>query len=554
MSRRTTSLSTLSAMIDSDSEAYNSDPDAMLTLDSAVGVVADGSKSRRQPKGIVGKSSKAKGSSRRVSGASVLGVRKNAPMKKTLGNKAHRRQALAEQADGRYGSDTEEVEEFVDQDESAMVDDLDTQPVRAKQASKRSKPPAARTTKATNPRAKGQAPKSVPSRAEYTVDKEELSLEATRRVGRATTASRIKTSSRGKRQTSAEPRNVRAKYADERVVLETQMDVDTSAITLEDDDEVGPTPRPTVQHTSRARSVSKTRELPSCQPSIGRKRAGSGSDVERGGRADPLLRRKLGDITKKFENLDLKYRNLREVGIKEAEYNLEKLKKSTSERIKAAESLIASLQSELVAQTNLAKESRSLREQLDTSDTEFAKLQSQVSQLRSLLSKAQNENSALSAKLAASRNAASSVQSSEARVAGSAVKPNGGVRTVMVGSAEAAQAAVVAKLKEDLYADLSGLIIRTVKREEDTDVYDCLQTGRNGTLHFKLAVPNGNDRNTDYEEAAFSYMPQLEANRDRALMDILPDYLEEELTFPRESASRFYARVVGVLSKKCEEE
>jgi Chromosome segregation protein Csm1/Pcs1 len=49
-------------------------------------------------------------------------------------------------------------------------------------------------------------------------------------------------------------------------------------------------------------------------------------------------------------------------------------------------------------------------------------------------------------------------------------------------------------------------------------------------------------------------MPQLDANRDRALMDILPDYLEEELTFPRESASRFYARVVGVLSKKHEEE
>ena len=69
---------------------------------------------------------------------------------------------------------------------------------------------------------------------------------------------------------------------------------------------------------------------------------------------------------------------------------------------------------------------------------------------------------------------------------GSAVKPNGGVRTVMVGSAEAAQAAVIAKLKEDLYADLSGLIIRTVKREEDTDVYDCLQTGRNGSRFFFL--------------------------------------------------------------------
>lgn len=71
---------------------------------------------------------------------------------------------------------------------------------------------------------------------------------------------------------------------------------------------------------------------------------------------------------------------------------------------------------------------------------------------------------------------------------GSATKSNGGIRTVMVGSAEAAQAAVEAKLKEDLYADLSGLIIRTVKRGGDVDVYDCLQTGRNGSK-FILAAP-----------------------------------------------------------------
>jgi hypothetical protein len=334
MSRRTTSLSTLSAMIDSDSEAYNSDPEAMLTPDSAMGVIANGSRSRRQPKGIVGNTSKAKGSSRRVSGASVLGVRKNAPMKKTVGNKAHRRQALAEQAGGRYGSDTEEVEEFVDQDESAMIDDLDTRPVRAKQSSKKSKPPATKAVKSSNPRAKGKASKSVPSHAEYTIDGEELSPKATRRVGRAITASVVKTSSRGKRQASVESRNVQGKYISERVVPETQMDVDTSAVTLEDDNEDEPTLHPTARHTGRARSVSKTRELLSRQPSVGRKRAGSGSDAERGGRADPLLRRKLGDITKKFENLDLKYRNLREVGVKEAEANLEKLKKSTSERIK----------------------------------------------------------------------------------------------------------------------------------------------------------------------------------------------------------------------------
>jgi hypothetical protein len=141
-------------------------------------------------------------------------------------------------------------------------------------------------------------------------------------------------SSLGKRQASTEPKNVVHKYTGERVIPETQMDMDTSVLTLEDGNEGEPISHPTARHTSRARSVSKTRQPSSVQPSVGRKRAGSGSDAERGGKVDPLLRRKLGDITKKFENLDLKYRNLREVGVKEAEANLEKLKKSTAERIK----------------------------------------------------------------------------------------------------------------------------------------------------------------------------------------------------------------------------
>ena len=51
----------------------------------------------------------------------------------------------------------------------------------------------------------------------------------------------------------------------------------------------------------------------------------------------------------------------------------------------------------------------------------------------------------------------------------------------MIGSAEAAQAAQMAALKEDLYGDLTGLILRNVKKEDNADVYDCLQTGRNGS-------------------------------------------------------------------------
>ena len=56
----------------------------------------------------------------------------------------------------------------------------------------------------------------------------------------------------------------------------------------------------------------------------------------------------------------------------------------------------------------------------------------------------------------------------------------------MVGSAEAAHAAQVAQLKEDLYSDLTGLILRGVERKDESDIYDCIQTGRNGSKLFPL--------------------------------------------------------------------
>jgi hypothetical protein len=323
-------------MIDSDYEAHNSDPDVMLTPDSGRDSIAPGKKARRQPKGSVGKVTKTKVSSRRVSGASILGVRKNAPTKKASNNQARRRQALVEQTDRQYGSDTEEVEEFIDQDESEMIDDLNTPPIHTKKSTGR-KPSTTKATKNTTQRVKEKTSKGIPAHTGHTIDEEESTPEATHRTARAATVTSstiAKIPSLGKNQTSIGSRSVANKYASERVVPETQMDVDTSALTLEEDNEVQPNPRPTIRHPSRAQSVSKTRQFPSCQSAVGRKLAGSGSDAERGGRSDPLLRRKLGDITKKFENLDVKYRNLREVGVKEAESNLEKLKKSTAERIK----------------------------------------------------------------------------------------------------------------------------------------------------------------------------------------------------------------------------
>ncbi len=56
----------------------------------------------------------------------------------------------------------------------------------------------------------------------------------------------------------------------------------------------------------------------------------------------------------------------------------------------------------------------------------------------------------------------------------------------------------------------------------------------------------------NYDGAQFMYMPQLDSNRDRALIDVLPDYLVEEITFPRPHAAKFFCRVMKSLTEKAE--
>ena len=133
-------------------------------------------------------------------------------------------------------------------------------------------------------------------------------------------------------------------------------------------------------------------------------------------------------------------------------------------------------------QKALSQDSRSLQTQISTRDADLAKTQSLADQLSTSLSEAQTENKALQAKLANSRTASTAVESINARTPGSGMRgKTPAARTVMVGSAEAAQAAQIAQLKEDLYSDLTGLILRGVERGYESDVYDCLQTGPNGS-------------------------------------------------------------------------
>ncbi|KAI5466553.1 chromosome segregation protein Csm1/Pcs1-domain-containing protein [Mariannaea sp. PMI_226] len=257
------------------------------------------------------------------------------------------------------------------------------------------------------------------------------------------------------------------------------------------------------------------------------------------------LRRRLGDLTKKYENLEARHKSLRDVGVKEAEQNFDRLRKQAEERTAAANKLIAELKQELAAQTALARESEGLRSELEKSDARTSSLENDMEALNGSLAQARNEVKTLSTKLSAYRSG-----ENNARVPGSALKSQSAAsRTALAEAAHAAQHA--AQAKEDLYGDLTGLILRGLKQEETEDVFDCIQTGRNGTLHFKLAVESV-DQADGYEDVQFTYRPQLDPDRDGELMDILPDYLVEEITFPRHQASKFYARVIKSLTERLE--
>lgn len=108
-------------------------------------------------------------------------------------------------------------------------------------------------------------------------------------------------------------------------------------------------------------------------------------------------------------------------------------------------------------------------------------MQAQVTEMTTSLADARTEIKALTTKLNAARAAESAAtaqaQVAAARVPGSAMKP-GLARGLDAAQVQATQ---TAKMKENLYSDLTGLVVTGVKRDGPEDVYDCIQTGRNGS-------------------------------------------------------------------------
>ena len=304
-------VASLSGLVDTDMEDDTLNRDAFPTPDSNQENVGSAKKKGRPAKATAKKFTKSKTIGRRASGDSVP-PKKVAPTKKTAAKKA----PLKEQTSTQQAEDTEEVDDFAGEgnEDTAMDELIETkQPAKrkapAKKAGKQSKKKPVEQMK-TVEKEPAQQPKAMEKDGEF--EYTPTTTRQTKRPGRPA-AQKPKPNVR---QPSVEPRR------QEKIIPETQvpMEVDQSNPPEEDEETEDALPQSVFRRTNNVRENSHQR-----QPLVSRKRASSASDNERGG-SDPATRRKLGEITNKFEKLDMKYRTLREQGIKEANVNFEKYK------------------------------------------------------------------------------------------------------------------------------------------------------------------------------------------------------------------------------------
>ena len=266
-----------------------------------------------RPRGIKAASAKftkTKAPARRTSGGAMAGKKKAAPKKKA----AAKRVPLKEQANVQNPDDTEEVDEFnaPPAEEEYPIEDV----------SMEEQPPAKEPPKRKKPAARGRkaAPKEPEPQSKATEKDGEFEYTPMRN-GDAGFMHKLPANKDASKPAAGRKGTMKE-------IPETQaepMDVDPPSVPEVEEDAI---PQSTYRQTSNFGASSKTR-----QPPVNRRRGGSASDTERTG-SDPALRRKLGDMAKKVENLEMRYNNLREVGVKEAEANFEKLKVQSEAKTK----------------------------------------------------------------------------------------------------------------------------------------------------------------------------------------------------------------------------
>ena len=319
---------------DMDDELNSAEPQAQPSPDSnQENNVAPGKRGGRRGRPASAKFSKPKVPTKRTVGGAMPGRKKAAPKKRATG----KRVPLKEQTNVQPASETEEVEDF------HKPANQETDPIE--DASMDEQPPAEEVPELKKS-TRGRKPAPKESKPQ---------LKATERDGEFEYTP-IRNGDAGfLRKLPAHPdapNQAAEQIGASKEIPETQaepMDVDPSSIPEEDEDEM---PQSVYRQTSNLRAGSRAR-----QPPVNRRRAESVLDTERLG-SDPALRRKLGEMTKIVDNLQIRYDSLREVSVKEADANFDKLKAQSEAKSKGK--WLASLWKQSLL-TNLYSGQRSYR-------------------------------------------------------------------------------------------------------------------------------------------------------------------------------------------------
>ncbi|KAJ8655263.1 hypothetical protein O0I10_009131 [Lichtheimia ornata] len=91
----------------------------------------------------------------------------------------------------------------------------------------------------------------------------------------------------------------------------------------------------------------------------------------------------------------------------------------------------------------------------------------------------------------------------------------------------------------EMFKNLSGLTISGVRTIMEGDLYTCEQTGKRGTIRFKLLREKpGND---------VRYIPLLDEKKDAQLLSLLPGFLTTEILFQSDKVYAFYSKLRNAL-------
>ncbi|RVD80319.1 uncharacterized protein DFL_008221 [Arthrobotrys flagrans] len=248
------------------------------------------------------------------------------------------------------------------------------------------------------------------------------------------------------------------------------------------------------------------------------KKSKAGKISKASGKTDP------DGLADELAQLKLKYEKLRRLQTDDADAIHAEQIKTLEERDKASQRIIENLKAEL--------KSRSISlQQLQEKDRRIQELEKQNSLMEDKIGRLLQDHAVLSAKLETARNIGKTPSNNS-----KAIAPSGASKEF-------------SQHRENLYSDLCGLIVVNVKSDEDGGIeYDCLSTGKNGALHFKLQLDAEDDEDeVDDDGPYFTYNPMLERGRDERLIAVLPPIFRDEMNFKRTRGVDFYLQLMQSL-------